>query len=202
MDSGAVTKEEEDFLAKEQACYLHTFHAAELDSIVCKYTTTEEILESQLSALVTELTAKDPSQRPALMSIFAGLSRRVLLVFLILLGKDKGDTKARLLFEVGTDSLATEVMSQSQAALLASTILTAAIDVAPRLSGKISQTEYSQTLSLSKDLATAQLTRKILGDQREVNEVAFHRNYGENSRLTTLSGVRLFVARCREKARS
>lgn len=200
MDSGAVTKEEEDFIGKEQACFLHAMKAEELDSMVCRYTNSADISSSQLSALVQALTEQHPSQKQALYSLFSDMERPLLLVFLILLGKGTGSKKAELLFEVGTDSLATEVMSSSQAETLAVRIISAAIEIAPRLSSQVGPTEYSRILSRNKDPAAAQLARKILGDQRQVTETQFQRNYGENSRLSSLAGVRQFVLRCSEKA--
>ena len=200
LDSGAMTKEEEDFTTKEEACFLHAMKVDELDSIVCRYTTSADISSSQLSALVQALTEQQPNQKQVLYTLFSDVERPLLLVFVILMGKGTGRKKAELLFEVGTDSLATDMMSQSQAETLAGRILSAAIEVAPRLSSQVGPTEYLRTLNRHKDTATAQLTRKILGDQRQVTESQFLHNYGENSRLSSLAGVRQFVHRCSEKA--
>jgi hypothetical protein len=201
IDSGAVTKEEEDFIEKERACFLHAMSADELDSIVCRYTATADISPSQLSALIDDVAKKHPNQKPALSSLFADLQRPLLLVFLILLGKGTGGEKAKLLFDVGTDSYATEVMDQSQVGSLVDHIITAAITVAPRLTTHVGPTEYERTLNRYKDEATARLSTKILGDQRQLTELQFLHNYGENSRLSSLAGIRQFGLRCSEKAK-
>ena len=200
LDSGGVTKEEEDFIAKERACFLHAMDADRLDFLVCKYTITADISSSQLSALIDKVAEEHPNQKPALYSLFADLQRPLLSVFLILLGKGTGKQKAELLFVVGTDSCATVVMIQSQVVALADHIITAAITVAPRLTTHAGPTEYERELNRYKDTATAQLAMKIHGGKEQITESQFLRNYGENTRLSSLTGIRQFVYRCSEKS--
>ena len=198
MDSGALTKEEEDLIKKEEACLLHHRSATELDITFCKYSDSREITESQLAAAIQVIAEQHPTQKRTLQTLLSGLTRPALLTFLILIGEGDSRSKAELLFEVGTDNMTTPELSNAQAEALSDHIITAATETALQLSTSVPMKDYAQHLQRLKPAAKPQLVAKMLSGSAHVSMRQFRRNYGD-TRLSTLTGVRRFVIGCGEK---